>query len=67
MKDLKIYYQPELNLTLVAISSAITKFHDKYLKVSEEEKEYQANYARIFQINFRDCIIGEYFKLDVRK
>lgn len=60
-EDLLFYSNPKNKIILSSTSSTITKFHHKYLNESENEKKINSDYVLLFEIDLRECIIGEYY------
>ena len=63
--DLKFYYKPKSKIKIAVTSNAVGKFYSSYIISSTSEINIESNYAFIFEINFRECLFGEYFRSDL--
>lgn len=61
MENLLFYSEPNNKIILSATSTKIMKFHHKYINESENEKNLSSSYSLLFEINLRECIIGEIY------
>ena len=63
MKNLKLSYYPNSNLTLKITASNILKFYDEFLK---NKYIYEINenmgYDYLINFNFRRCVDGEIYR-----
>lgn len=50
-----------MKIKLTVSCSTINKFHEKYLKETSFEKAVVGNYRFLFEIDLRECIMGEYY------
>ena len=61
MNDLTFYYVPNSKIKVEVISTTITKFYLKYINESLNEINSDSQYKMLTTIEFRDCILGEYY------
>ena len=61
MSDLRFYHLPNSKIILEVTSTTITKFFSKYLNESLNEINSNFIYKMLMSVEFRDCIIGEYY------
>jgi len=61
MDDLTFYYVPNLQVKMGVTASTITKFNSKYLNESTTEINSNSVYTMLFEVDFRECIMGEYY------
>ena len=61
MSDLTFYYVPNSLIKVEVTSTTIQKFYSKYLNDSLTEINSNSEYKMLMHINFRDCIMGEYY------
>ena len=64
INDLKLFFIPNNLITLSATSSIITSFHNKYLNQSINEINSNSEYKFLFELKFRECAMGEYYRTD---
>lgn len=65
LTDLTFYYTPKSKIQIAVTSNAIENFYSSYIISSNFEINIESNYAFIFEINFRECLFGEYFRSDL--
>ena len=61
MNNLVLYYVPNSKIKIEITSTNIMKFYSKYLDVSLNEIDSNSQYKMLMDINFRECVIGEYY------
>ena len=61
MNDLTFYYIPNSKIKLEVTSTSIPKFYTKYLNASLYEINYNSQYKMLIDVEFRECIIGEFY------
>lgn len=66
MNDLTFYDVNNGKIKLEVASTTITRFHSKYLNESLTEINSNFQYKMLMDIDFRECIIGEYYISSMR-
>ena len=61
MDDLSFYFLPNSKIKVEVTSNTITKFHSKYLNESINEINSVSQYKMLLNMNFRECVMGEYY------
>lgn len=61
MNDLIFYFLPNSKIKVEVTSTTITTFYSKYLNQSLNEIDSNYNYKMIMIMDFRECIMGEYY------
>ena len=61
MDDLKFYFLPNSKIQIEVTASTITKFHSKYLNESMSEINSESQYKMLLNMEFRECVMGEYY------
>ena len=61
MNDLTFYFVPNSIIKLEVTSTIISKFYSKYLNESVSEIDYNSQYTMLMNMEFRQCIVGEYY------
>ena len=61
MNNLVLYYVPNSKIKIEITSTAIMKFYSKYLNVSLNEIDSDSQYKMLMNLNFRECVMGEYY------
>ena len=65
LTNLTFYYQPKSKINIALTSTAIAKFQSNYIIPSLSEMNIQSQYALILEIDFRECLYGEYYRSDL--
>ena len=65
--NLIFYYQPNENIKLYIISTAIEKYTSIYLNKYDYEINNNNTYNIILIASFRKCLVGEYFRSEIKK